>query len=119
MLAVVFHLPSALNLSFGIQHSNGKTKCILLISLCYALLGATAKLLLIRGDVTTRCPRSILLLYVWKTTRLLRGEALRVAISEHAVETRKRQNSTAHSGRGGVQYGVSLQHLDNGITTKH
>lgn len=100
------------------QHSHCKTKCFFVNFLSSALVGAMVKLLLIRRDVATQCPRSILFPCVWETSPLLRGKALRVAISECTVETHKKENSTTHSGGERQRVSVlhySLKHLDNGI----
>ncbi len=79
--------------------SNCETECFFVNFLRSTPVGAMVKLLLIRRDVATRCPRSILFLCVWETSPLLRGKALRVAISERTEETHKKENSTTHSDR--------------------
>lgn len=85
---------------FGFQPSNCKTNCFFVNFLCSALVAAMAELLLIRRDGATECPRLILFPFVWETNPLLKGNPLRVAISERTVETHKKQNSTTHSGGG-------------------
>ena len=90
---------------FGFQPSNCKTNsfffvcvCVCVNFLCHALVAAMAELLLIRRDAATQCPRLMLFPFVWETNPLLKGNPLRVAISERTVETHKKQNSTTHSG---------------------